>query len=193
MSTLVDVDFVNKNIPIAGQGCSQLGRHGKGTKHQRNKPKDDANSILLHLKPGNSSSSSKEEVKQMEVKQTKLFSPHEKQLATNAEIMWAIDVILSKYSYNLSANKMDLFCAMFPNSDIAKHFSCGKTKCSYLVCFGTSPYFKELLEETVNEVEHYVALFDESYNAVSKKSQMDFHIRYWIPLLIWLPLDIGSN
>ena len=60
------------------------------------------------------------ELKQTELKQTKLFSPHEKQLA--AKIMLAIDVILQ----HSSANKMDLFCAMFPDSDVAKYFF-GKT------------------------------------------------------------------
>ena len=89
--------------------------------------------------------------------------------------MWAIDV-MSKYS---SANKNDLFCTMFHDSDVAKNFACGKTKCSYIVNFGVAPYFKELFDATLNEVEYFVALFDESYNHICKQSQMDFHVGYW--------------
>ena len=48
---------------------------------------------------------------------------------------------LSKYSFNSSSNKGDLFSNMFPDSDIAREFTCGKTKCSYIVKFGITPYF----------------------------------------------------
>ena len=64
-------------------------------------------------------------------------------LARNAEVMWAVDVILSSCSYRSSVNKSNLFCGMFSDSEVAQNFSCGITKCGYLICFGISPYFKE--------------------------------------------------
>ena len=70
---------------------------------------------------------------------------------------------------------------MSSDSDIAKHFSCGKTKCAYLISFGIAPCFKEMLSNVLNGVTHYVALFDESYNKVTKNGQMDIHIRFWDP------------
>ena len=59
---------------------------------------------------------------------------------------------------------------MLPDSQVAK------TKCKYLVSYGIEPYFKEVLTKSLIELEHYVCLFDESYNNIVKKGQMDMHI-----------------
>ena len=96
-----------------------------------------------------------------------------------AEIMWSIEVVLSNYSFNSVSNKSDLFCKMFPDIKIAENFSCRKSKCSYVVCFGLAPYFKGLLTKILSNVEHIVALFDESFNKTSKCGQVDTHICYW--------------
>ena len=63
-----------------------------------------------------------------------------KQLATKAEIMWSVDVVLSNYSFNFVSNKSDLFYKLFPGNKIVDNFSCGKSKCTYVVCFGLAPY-----------------------------------------------------
>ena len=97
----------------------------------------------------------------------------------NAEIFWALDVVLSGYSFNSCQNKNDLFCNMFPDSNIAKNFACGKTKCSYIVTYGLAPYFKSLLNDTLSSLDCFVAMFDESYNKISKRGQMDLHVRFW--------------
>ena len=52
---------------------------------------------------------------------------------------------------------------MFPDSNIAKNFACGKTRCSYIVTFGLAPYFKGLLNDTLSSLDCFVAMFDESY------------------------------
>ena len=56
--------------------------------------------------------------------------------------MWSIDVVLSNGSFNSVSNKNDLFCKMFPDSEIAESFSCGKTKCRYVIYFGLAPLFQ---------------------------------------------------
>ena len=61
---------------------------------------------------------------------------------------------------------------MFPDSKIVENFSCGKTKCSYVVCFGIAPCFKGLLTKSSSNVEHIVAFFDESFNKRSKHGQI---------------------
>ena len=91
-----------------------------------------------------------------------------KKLATKAEIMWSSDAVLLNYSFSSLSNKSDVFCKMFPDSKIAESFSCGKTKYSYVVCFGLSPHFKGLLTKSLSNVEHIVALFDQSFNTTSK-------------------------
>ena len=78
--------------------------------------------------------------------------------------MWSIDVVLSNGSFNSVSNINDLFCKMFPDSEIAESFSCGKTKCRYVIYFGLAPYSKELLTKSLSNVEHIVTLFNESFN-----------------------------
>ena len=48
----------------------------------------------------------------------------------NAEVLWAIKTVMLHYSMNSSSNTGELFKMMFPDSEIAQQFSCGKTKCS---------------------------------------------------------------
>ena len=60
----------------------------------------------------------------------------------------------------------------------------GKTKCSYIVTYGLAPYFKSLLNDILSSLDCFVVMFDESYNKISKRGQMDLHVRFW---------DIESN
>ena len=75
---------------------------------------------------------------------------------------------------------------MFPDSVIANSFSCGKTKYGFIVKFGIAPYFVELLNSQLKDLEYFVVLFDESFNCVAKKKkrtkkqkQMDLHNQFW--------------
>ena len=52
-----------------------------------------------------------------------------------AEIFWALKSVMSHFSYNSSHDTTDVFKAMFPDSIIAQHMSCGPTKLSYLISF----------------------------------------------------------
>ena len=69
---------------------------------------------------------------------------------------------------------------MFPDSPIAKKFTCASTKCAYLATFGLAPYFQQLLTEELKEVPFKSLAFDESFNHITKKSQMDFNVRFWV-------------
>ena len=68
---------------------------------------------------------------------------------------------------------------MFPDSDIAKKFTSGEKKASYLICFGIAPHLKSLLKEKIKSSDSYVLLFDETLNPELQKKQMDFHVRIW--------------
>lgn len=96
-----------------------------------------------------------------------------------AEITWALKVIDSRYSYNSSTDTAKLFQKMFPDSQIAKQFSCGEKKCAYLTCFGLAPHFKEELIKLLKNEDNYVVLFDESMNAVTQSKQLDVHVHAW--------------
>ena len=93
--------------------------------------------------------------------------------------MWALEVIMSNYSYRSCASKSELFSVMFNDSNIAKDFSLGKTKLSYNICYGIAPHCRGMLIDCLKEVPFYSLSFDESYNNALKKGQMDLHVRYW--------------
>ena len=76
-------------------------------------------------------------------------------------------------------NKNDLFCNIFPGTNIGKNFACGKTKCSYIVTYDLAPYFKSLLKDILSSLGCFVAMFDESYNKILKGGQMDLRVQFW--------------
>ena len=67
-----------------------------------------------------------------------------KSATISAEICWVLNLVTSKYSMNSSSNSVDLFSVMFPDSDIAKRFPCGRTKAGYVAYFGLTPFFSIL-------------------------------------------------
>ncbi|XP_070554389.1 uncharacterized protein [Ptychodera flava] len=96
-----------------------------------------------------------------------------------AEVLWTLKVVKSHYSFNSCGDIQQLFSRMFPDSEIAKQFTCGERKCAYLCNYGIAPYFKQLLTKKINDEDGFVLLFDESLNHKTRKKQMDFHARIW--------------
>ena len=60
----------------------------------------------------------------------------------SAEVLWVMTVVTSHYSYNCT-DAEKLFQMMFPDSVIAKSFTCGERKCSYVVCDGLAAHFSQ--------------------------------------------------
>ena len=96
-----------------------------------------------------------------------------------SEVLWTLKVVKSHYSFCSCKDVQKLFSEMFPDSEIAKQFSCGEKKCAYLCNFGIAPYFKQLLKDTLHNQQSYVLLFDESLNKKTYNKQMDIHCRLW--------------
>ena len=132
-----------------------------------------------------------------------------KQLVTKTETIWALDVVMSKYSFNSSSNKKDLFTTQFPDSGMSKNFSYGKTKCWFIVKCRIAPCFVQLLNSQLKDLEYFVVLFDESFNCVAKKKKKKQKKKkkkkkkkqqtngtcifdFWI-LTLWLPGTIVQN
>ena len=88
-------------------------------------------------------------------------------------------VISAHYSYASCAGLDKLFQLMFPDSSIARSFSCGEKKCAYLICCGLTPYFKQQLQDQERILDSFVILFDESHNDYTHNQQMDIHIRFY--------------
>ena len=98
----------------------------------------------------------------------------------NAEVLWAIKTVMSHYSMNSSSNTDELFKMMFPDGQIAQKFSCGKTKCSYLITHGLASYFHDRKLASLKDGDvKYVISFDESLNRTQQQEQMDVIICFW--------------
>lgn len=85
----------------------------------------------------------------------------------------------SYYSYKSCEDVGDIFKAMFPDSDIAKQFTCGERKVAYLTTFGIAPHFSSLMKAKAKKESGFVLLFDENLNREMKKCQLDMHVRFW--------------
>ena len=63
-----------------------------------------------------------------------------------AEIVWALNTVVSVLSHYSNNDIYNFFSAMFANKATAEQFSLGRIKSNYVVNHGLSPYFKELRE-----------------------------------------------
>ena len=96
-----------------------------------------------------------------------------------ADIIWALTTVVFGLSQNSNNDISNCFCGTFPNNATAEEFSLGRTKSTYVVNHGLSPYFKELLKQNVNLSDFFVMSFDESFNSVTRSCEMYIIIRYW--------------
>ena len=70
------------------------------------------------------------------LKQSSINTVVQKQNVTRAEIMWTLEILMNNYSYRSCVGEAQLFTSMFPDSSIAQKFQLGKTKASYVICYG---------------------------------------------------------
>ena len=110
----------SKIISVAGLDVNALEKHAEGIKHKQRMPVG-YNTIKKSCKPAIPKATPPSSVKQ-----TSIVPVTESQFAKEAEIMWAIDVVLSKHSFRSSARKSELFSTMFHDSQIATNFHVGK-------------------------------------------------------------------
>ncbi len=96
-----------------------------------------------------------------------------------AEVIWCLNTVVNHHSLNSNEGISDIFKSMFPDSDIAKTFTCGKDKTGYIMRFWLAPYFKQQLVDSINKAGLFVLMFDEFLNQSTKKKQLDVHVRFW--------------
>lgn len=173
----------SKSFDISSMGEVGLVNHMKGKKHMAAAECCRSNSVREFFRPGNGVTAVSSAPTQTAIdaaaaistaRQTNLNASTTEVL--KAEVLWALKVMNSHYSYKSSEDVARLFQAMFPDSQIAKRFACGEKKCSYVCTYGLAPYFKKLILKEVSQQTAYVVLFDESHLQLK---QMDFHVRLW--------------
>lgn len=160
-------------------GEAALVSHLKGKKHQAVASATNSLAIADFMtavsteRPSSSNTSVSSATKQT------MISSDSKNKVLKAEILWALKIMNSHYSFKSSEDTSKLFAAMFLDSEIAKRFACGESKCAYVCTFGIAPHFKRLLLSEVSKQTKYVVLFDESLNQHLQSKQMDLHVRLW--------------
>ncbi|CAM4672851.1 unnamed protein product [Leuciscus chuanchicus] len=167
-------------------GESALASHAKGAKHQAVVAAREGSSMTItsFFSPPSTSTDVRSIAGSSIMCQTEgtrqgTISNVTRQDALRAEVLWALKVANSHYSFKSCEDVSALFSAMFPDSQLAAKFARGERKCAYLCNFGLAPYFKQLALKTVATQMSYVLLFDESLNHYLQTKQLDVHVRLW--------------
>ena len=126
--------------------CSALTSHASGKKHSEI-------SGLKSLNVGNaffkSLGSSETSVKPTSSLQTveRIVVPVR---ALRGEVLLVLKVVKNHFSLRSCLGLNDLFKNIFPDSEIAKTFKLSKTKCGYLINYGLTPFFEDVLLKSIN-------------------------------------------
>lgn len=95
-----------------------------------------------------------------------------------AEVLWTLSTVCRHQSYSSNEEIGSLFQLMFPDSEIARTFSCGEDKSAYMTKFGLAHFIRKALISQIG-TDTFIIMFDESLCKTTKNKQLDVHIRYW--------------
>jgi hypothetical protein len=157
---------------ICGSGKGQGKAHAKGNRHTELEKLHDSNRKLVIA-----ASASDEPASSTSVSLNPrpcVFNQMDKVL--KAEILAALKYVKFHHSFKSSNQDGDLYAEMFPDSEIAKLYSMGKTKLKYLIQFGIAPYVKEIIMYEMKG-SAFSFSFDET-TTVQKKKQLDGYVSY---------------
>lgn len=171
-----------KTIQLGTLGVKALESHSKAEKHQLAvKSLERAQAITQFCSPPPPSSSGPGPSGLQHSVATTSANDFRATFGSNetskSEVLWIIHSITRHLSYNSSSDISSIFQAMFPDSNIAKTFTCGPNKISYIARFGLADFIKRELTRTLTGP--YVIMFDESLSSTTKSKQLDLHVRFW--------------
>ena len=94
-----------------------------------------------------------------------------------AEILQALKVVNSNYSFNSTCDDGERFRLMFPNDPVAQKYHQSTTKVNYTIKHGISPYIKEM---NIYDLKGspFCFKFDET-TTLQVKKQYDGYVQYW--------------
>ena len=98
---------------------------------------------------------------------TSLFRKGDHHQAIEAEVRWATFVAKHNISFLSSDHATKLFSKMFPDSEIAKKFSCARTKTTAIVKKALAPHFTQRVIESMSS-SPFSLLMDESNDKTVK-------------------------
>ncbi|XP_070390112.1 uncharacterized protein [Dermacentor albipictus] len=172
-----------KTVDIATMGESALKSHQKGAKHRSKTAAGEGCSSVASLVQarnltsaaplGTATTATSSRAATLEEDCRKHDSVIE------AEILWTMKVVSSHYSYSSSGSISQLFQKMFPDSEVARSFTCSEKKCAYVACHGLRPFFTSQVQQMMEKSDNLVVLFDETLNEYLQRKQLDVHVRLW--------------
>ncbi|KAG0437975.1 hypothetical protein HPB47_017205 [Ixodes persulcatus] len=99
---------------------------------------------------------------------------------TRAETLFALFMVANSLPYTWADVATLTYPHLFPDSQIAKGFQCGRKKISYIISDGLGPYFKEkVVQELVQPEVFYSIMIDETPVPEAKVQQLDVLARYY--------------
>lgn len=165
--------FCNSIIITTHHGVTAVKRHAKKGKHQEkcnlNRKEDGTLKKPTQLRFNSNEVNSKRAI---------MCTQADKTLA--AEVLFTFTVASSNISYAYGDVASKLFPKMFTDSQIAKDFSCGRKKLSYMISDGIGIHInKELKNEIVTSGNFYSLQIDESPISEKCVKQLDVNIRFF--------------
>ena len=144
-----------KSFSISGSGEAQVKPHAKSKSHNHDTPS--ANQSTFVTERGKS----------------QLFIPTKimlssKEQVISEEVLQALQVANSDYSFVSSDNDNERFKVMFPDPKITQSYCQTKTKVRYNIQYGIAPYVKQMLIYDVSNTP-FPFKFDESTSSQVKK------------------------
>ena len=157
-----------KTIELFSSGRSALTDHVKRKKHKeilskKNNfflPKNKAPHIVIE-EPTNSVADGQQTLEDVLVSTD----------SGRAEIIWALESVMSGYSVSSNDDLSPTFAAMFP--EFKRTFNMARTKSLYVINHGLAPYFKSLIKTSIDRPDIFSFSFDESLNEATQTSEMD--------------------
>jgi len=150
----------SKSFRIDGGGKSQVEIHGQGT---------------FHLKLLKSQRSQRTFVKSTQENAMIMSEPSSsltlEEQVIRAETIQALTCVDSNLSFASADGDGDRFKAMFPDSKIAEKYSQNETKMKYVIQFGLSPYFQDLLKSDLRG-KPFSFKFDETTTSQTENNMM---------------------
>lgn len=184
-----------KTFSISNMGLAQIQSHSEGKKHIIDNMKSSRNQAFFKPKMTKSDQAEETPVASTSTAVSGDKSTHtlcmvppklghwlpvcQDDKVKQAEILFAIKLASSNYSFRSYADIGDICRLAFTDSEIAQHIKLSASKVSYMITHGLSPYFRAMfLDDCRAGSGFYTLYFDETTTRQVKK-QMDFHIGYW--------------
>ena len=142
-------------ISIEGMGKSALSQHAKKSYHRKNQE-------LKRTAEREQNAPVIEELEE-EIEEETIDEKIAK-----AEVLWSLLCTEHDFAFIVNDHISQMFVKMFPDSLIAKGYSCSRTKMRYMVTHGTYPTFKLALDQKLRE-NVFSLQIDESNKMYGKK------------------------